>query len=275
MLTNILKSFHLNEKEMQVVLKVMELGSQPASTIARVCEKPRNSVRSMLDTLVRRGLLVKTMRTNTQYYAMETKENLIRALKFQKMKSEQEFDEQIALLESYGHEFTDRHWASSRPRIRYYEGWSGIEKLHEDTLTATSLKSWCSYDSIMTMMPSYFKSYFKRRAAKGIPIRAIFPDVEISREGQKRDAEVLRESALVPTDKFNWGPEVEIYGDKVLISSWSEKLGVIIESREIAQAFEAFFDLSYEAAERYGKTTKLPEQVRKLFIRQDGSGGRS
>ncbi len=252
--------------------KVLELGAQPASTIARICEKPRNTVRSILDSLVQRGLMVKTMRGNTQYYDVETKENLIRALKFQKMKMEKEIDEQVRLLEAYGHEFTERHWATSRPRIRYYEGWSGIEKIHEDTLTAKSLKSFCSYDALIKTKPEYFQEYFRRRAAKGIPIRAIFPDVPEARAAQKRDKGELRESALVPADRFNWGPEVEVYGNKVLISSWSEKLGIIIESSEIARAMEALFDLSFEAAEQYGHTTKLPKAVRELFGQSlDGS----
>lgn len=265
MIERLLKSFQLNAKEIEVVVKMLELGPQPASTIARMCERPRNSVRSMLDNLVRRGLISKTMRANTQYYAVETKERLIHALKFQKLKMGQEIEEQIKLLEDYGHEFTDRTHAASRPRIRYYEGWSGLEKLHEDTLTAKALKSWCSIETIMETKPEYFSGYFKRRSAKQIPIRAIFPDVPEARAVQKRDKQELRESALVPADRFKWGPEIEIYDDKVLISSWSEKLGVIIESREIASMMEAIFDLSYEAAEAYGKATKLPKGMHKLF----------
>lgn len=265
MLSHILKSFQLKEREIELFLVVLELGAQPASTIARRCERPRNTVRSILDSLVQRGLMVKTMRAHTQYYAAETKDNLLRALKFRKLTLERELDEQVRLLEDYGHELTDRRWATTRPRIRYYEGWSGLEKLHEDTLSADRLKSWCSYDSIMHARPEYFRSYFQRRTAKGIPIRAIFPDVPEARAAQARDALELRESALVPADRFNWAPEIEMYGDKVLISSWREKLGIVIESREIAQAMEAFFDLSYEAAQQYGKATRLPGEVRAKF----------
>ncbi len=260
MITNILKSFQLNEKEISIFTKVLELGAQPASTIARVCELPRNTVRSILDNLVRKGLMVKTARANTQYYGTERKENLIRALQFRKSKMEQEMEEQIRLLNEYGHELNDQRSAKSRPKITFYEGWAGVEKVYEDTLTAKNgLKSWASYDALEEIMPAYFEKYFKRRAAKGIRMRSIHPNTELSRKGQERDAAELRESALIPAETFQWSPEIQVYNNKVNIASFKEKLGIIIESQEIAEALGAIFDLSYEAAKTYGRTTTLPE----------------
>ncbi|MBU0458209.1 hypothetical protein KJ652_00840 [Patescibacteria group bacterium] len=255
MLSNLLKSFRLTSKEIKIFLKVLELGSQPASNISRVCEMPRNTVRSILDGLVKKGLMVKTRRANTQYYATEKKENIIRALKHKKLRYEEEIENQIDLLESYGDELSVRHWAKSRPKITFYEGTAGLEKVYEDTLTAKNgLKSWASYDALLDVMPEYFENYFKRRAKKGIPMRSIHPDSPASRAGQKRDDQELRHSALVPMDKFNWSPEIQVYNNKINITSWQEKLGIIIESEEIADAFRTIFDLSFEAAEAYGKT---------------------
>ncbi len=254
MLTNILRSFQLTPKEIKVFMKVLELGSQPASQIARVAEMPRNTVRSVLDGLVKKGLMVKTSRANTQYYATERKENIIRALKFKKMRQDEEIAEQIQLLESYGEELSVRHFAKSRPRITFYEGIAGLEKVYEDTLTAKSgLKSWASLGDMIEAMPKYFETYFRRRAAKGIPMRSIHPDTVPAEEMASRNEQELRESALVPSQKFYWTPEIQIYNNKVNITSWKEKLGVIIESEEIADAVRVFFDLSFEAAKKYGK----------------------
>ncbi|MFH1670309.1 MAG: helix-turn-helix domain-containing protein [Patescibacteria group bacterium] len=254
MIDNLLKSFRLTNKETKIFLKVLELGSQPASNIARVCEMPRNTVRSILDGLVKKGLMVKTRRANTQYYATEKKENLIRSLKHKKVRAEEEIDNQIKLLEAYGDELSTRHWAKSRPRITFYEGTAGLEKVYEDTLTAKNgLKSWASYDDMLDSMPEYFETYFKRRAKKKIPMRSIHPDTPAAREGQARDMQELRDSALVPVDKFNWSPEIQVYNDKINITSWKEKLGIIIESEEIADALRTIFDMSYEAAASYGK----------------------
>ena len=265
MITNILQSFQLNEKEKQIFLKVLELGSQPASQVAKVCELPRNTVRSILDGLVKKNLMVKSNRANTQYYTTESSKNLIVALKHRKLKLEHELEDQIHMLQEYGDELESHTKAKSRPKITFYEGWAGLERVYEDTLTATRLKSWAPYDALHGYMPDYFKTYFSRRAAKGIPMRSIHPDTEAGRAGQKNDAQELRESALVPAEKFTWVPEIQIYDEKVNITSFSEKLGVLIQSKEIAEALEAIFDLSYEAAVKYGKTTKLPEEERKKF----------
>lgn len=258
MLQDILKSFQLTPKEIKVFLKVLELGSQPASQIARLSDLPRNTVRSMLDQLVKKGLLVKTNRANTQYYSTERKENLIKYLRLRKVQMQDDIERQIDLLESYGNELTVRHWATSRPRITFYEGVAGLERVYEDTLSAKNgLKSWASCDDLVEAMPKYFETYFKRRAKKGIPMRSIHPDTQQSKKIIDGNLHELRESALVPKERFFWTPEIQIYNDKVNIASWKEKLGVIIQSQEIADAMRMIFDLSFEAAEKYGKRSGI------------------
>lgn len=256
MLDNILKSFQLTEKEISVFKKVLELGPQPASSIARICELPRNTVRNMLDSLSRKGLISKMRRGNTQYYGAESKEQLIRILEHRLEQTEQEVKKQIGLLEKYGDELSVRHYAKGRPKITFYEGTSGLEKVYEDTLTAKNgLRSWGSFDANSTALPEYFTTYYARRAKKKIPMTSIHPDTPLSRKHQKKDKKELRTSALVPVDKFDLTPEIQIYNDKVNIVSWRDKLGIIIESQEIADALGAIFNLSFEAAEKYGKTS--------------------
>lgn len=259
MLRTFLKSFQLTEKEINVFLKCLELGAQPASHIARVCELPRNTVRSLLDNLVRKGLMVKSTRANTQYYSTEKKESIMRMLKVKKLRTDEEVNTQLQLLEEYGEELSARHWAVSRPRITFYEGLAGLEKVYEDTLTSSEgLRSWASYDALMGVLPQYFTNYFKRRAKKGIVMKSIHPDTAAGREGQARNKDELRQSALVPADRFNWAPEIQVYDNKINITSWKEKLGIIIESQEIADAMKVIFELSYEAAQKYGKATPPP-----------------
>lgn len=257
MLESLLKSLHLTNREVQVFLKTVELGAQPASQIARTCGLPRNTVRSILDVLVEKGLMIRTRRANTQYYSPEQKENLIRQLKYKKLHQNDEIDQQIALLETYGDELSAKQWAKSRPKITFYEGVKGLEKVYEDTLTSKEgLKSWASTDEMLETMPEYFKTYFKRRAGKRIHMKSIHPDTPSARDITSRDTAELRTSRLVPADRYNWTPEIQVYDNKVNIASWKEKLGIIIESEEIADALKVIFDLSYEAAEKYGKATK-------------------
>lgn len=62
----------------------------------------------------------------------------------------------------------------------------------------------------------------------------------------KRDREELRKSVLVDKNKFNIEPEIQVYDHKINIVSWREKLGIIIESEEIAEAMKQVFELCFD-----------------------------
>lgn len=249
MLKQVLESLDLTPKEIKLFLKLFELGTQPASHLARICEMPRNTVRSILDKLIKEGLIIKTKRANTQYYATEKQENIIHNLKIRKAKLNEEFEKKITLLQKYGKELSLQNHSLNHPQITFYEGISGLQKVYEDTLTAKNgLKSWACYEPLVNFDETYFQDYFKRRARKKIHMQSIHPDTPAARQAQKRDKQELRKSILVPKEKFNIQPEIQVYNNKVNITSWKEKLGIIIESEEIAQAMKMIFDLSYEGA---------------------------
>ena len=48
----------------------------------------------------------------------------------------------------------------------------------------------------------------------------------------------------------NHTPEINIYDNKVMIASWREKLGIIIESSEIADAMKKIYELAWAEAKR-------------------------
>ena len=254
MITNILSGFDLNEKEIKVFYKVLELWGQPASNIARILELPRNTIRSILDGLVKKHLLIKTSKANTQYYSVESKKNLIRHLKHQKIKIQEKYDDQINLLEDCWDEFDLQYKSKSRPKITFYEWKDGLEKVYEDTLTARSdIKSWASFEWMHWAMPEYFKTYYKKRAKKKITIHSIHPDTDFAKERQPNNKEELRDSILVDHNKYTWTPEIQVYDNKINISSWKEKLWIIIESSEIAELMTAIFNISFDATKKITK----------------------
>ena len=59
-----------------------------------------------------------------------------------------------------------------------------------------------------------------------------------------------------PVDKYNFSPEINIYDDKVMIASWKEKLGIIIESEEIADAMKKIYELAWSEAKRLDSNNK-------------------
>ena len=149
------------------------------------------------------------------------------------------------------------HNVKDRPKVFFYEGREGLEKVYEDTLTSTEpIRAYANLEPMNEGLPGYFPEYFKRRASRGISIRAIGPRTEANIELVKRDIEEKRETALIPKEIYNFSPEINIYDDKVMIASWKEKLGIIIKSKEIADIMKKIYELAWAEAKRLDKELK-------------------
>jgi sugar-specific transcriptional regulator TrmB len=252
MLDNVLQNLGLVPKEVSVYLITLELGTQPASVIARKVHIPRNTTRFLLDKLVEKGFLRVTMRANTQLYTPEEPKNLINELERQRVDMNASISKKIENLSAVMAELETHYRPSStKPKVTFYEGDEGLIKVYEDTLKSNEdLRAFASFETLHGVLPEYFKKYFDRRAANKIGIRAIFPDTPLSRESVANDDKVMRDSRLVPPDKYHFSPEIQIYDNKLAITSLREKLGIIIESREIYEAMASIFELAWSEATR-------------------------
>ena len=104
-------------------------------------------------------------------------------------------------------------------------------------------------EDVHATLPHYFPKYYKRRAAKNIPIRAIFPNEPEARAIAKHDKIEKRTTRFVDPEKYGFSPEINIYNDTVMIASWRERLGITIESPEIADALRKIYELAWLGAQ--------------------------
>jgi sugar-specific transcriptional regulator TrmB len=258
MIERVLRQIGLEQKEINVYLKSLELGTQPASIIASRTDIPRNTTRFILDKLVKRGLISKSKRANTQIYTPENPENIIRFIETKRNKLNNQIDKDISAIKEVMVELESRSQAkSSHPKITFYEGEDGLINVYEDTLSSQeTIRSFASFDAMHGNQAEYFDTYYKRRAKKNIFIRSIHPDSDIAKEKSKHNKEEFRESCLIPKEKYNFSPEIQFYDNKINIASWKEKLGIIIESEEIYQTFVTAFELAWAEAKRLEKEGK-------------------
>lgn len=258
MIKNVLQNIGLNQKEIKTYLITLELGTQPASVIARRVDIPRNTTRFILDKLVDRGLIKKSTKANTQLYTPEEPKNLTNLLERQRIDANAVIDEKIGQLNEVMAELETRYRPeSTKPKVTFYEGDEGLIKVYEDTLTSSeTLRSFASFDAMHGVLPDYFKTYYDRRSRDKIMIRSIHPDTPLSRDRTKSDKKEWRDSRLVPSDKYSFTPEIQFYNNKVAITSLKEKLGIIIESQEIYEAMVVAFELAWKEATRLDKRKK-------------------
>ncbi len=255
-LKEFLLSLDLPEKEVNVYLVLLTMGKGTVSEITRQAGLNRTTGYDILNKLIDYGLVSISGKEPKQEYVAESPDNIIKLLEERKKRT------QVLLKQAKQKlpELKSIHNVSDRPRVRFYEGKQGLEDVYEDTLTAKeTIRAYATVDDMHAALPDYFPKYYQRRAKKHINIRAIIPSTDIGQERASKDKEEARETALIPPDKYYFSPEINIYDNKVMIASWREKLGIIIESAEIADAMKKIYELAWAEAKRLDEIQRNDE----------------
>lgn len=234
-----------SDNESAVFLALLQLGKGTVSQITRKAGLNRTTGYDVLDSLVSKGLASVSGKEPKQEYLAESPNHLILILENQ----EKEARKRISTIKKIIPELNSIHNVAGRPKVRFYEGVKGLEDAYEDTLTSKEpIISYATFDDMHKALPNYFPKYYKRRAEKGINIRGIVPKTDIAVERMQYNEAEKREVIFVPADKYYFSPEIDIYDNKVMIASWREKLGIIIESAEIADAMKKIYELAWIGA---------------------------
>lgn len=240
-----------SHKEAAVYLALLELGRSTVARIARKAEINRTTGYDILDSLVVKGLASVSGKEPKQEYVAESPENIRKLLESRIERDKKFLGEATELIP----QLKSMHNVGKRPQVRFYEGTEGLKEVYEDTLTShETIRAYANIEDMHMALPDYFPKYYQRRTQEGIAIRAIFPDNAAARERVTHDPQEARESALVPADKYFFSPEINIYDDKIMIASWRERLGIIIESKEIAEAMKSIYELAWAEAKRFRET---------------------
>ncbi|MFA4817709.1 MAG: helix-turn-helix domain-containing protein [Parcubacteria group bacterium] len=248
MIKNLLDQLNFSEKESQVYLALLEIGSGKAKEISRKTGLNRTTVYDICDELLQKGLISKYKKgAGTYLNALEPK-HLLTYL-------DREREEQVKSIEKQKQKVSDllpqlislQNIFTTKPKVQFFESEKGMREAYEDTLTSREII--LAYANVETMhegLPNFFPEYYKRRAENRIYIRAIVPRNESSIERSKHNQEEMRDTRFLPEEKMTFSPEVNIYNNKMLIASWKEKMAIIIESKELADLQKLTFNLLWE-----------------------------
>ncbi len=241
------------DKEIDIYLALLKIGKGTVSQIALKAGINRPTGYHILGALESKGLVKVSGKEPKQEYIAESPDR-IEAMLLEKLHID---EERLVQARKIIPELKSMHNLIERPRVMFYEGRDGLERAYEDTLSSKGeILAYASVEDIEPTLPNYFPLYYKRRTKKGIPIRAIFPESVEARERASLDSQEMRQSLIIPSEKFGFHPEINIYDNKVMIASWREKLGIIIESAEIADAMKKIYELAWAEAKRLDQNEK-------------------
>ncbi|MFA4880758.1 MAG: helix-turn-helix domain-containing protein [Candidatus Doudnabacteria bacterium] len=248
-----LSDLGFSDKETKVYLALLEIGRGTVSAIARTAGINRTTGYNILDVLVSKGLARISGKEPKEEYVAEAP-NVITKLLKEKIAA---YEAQLKKAAKLVPQLATIHNIADRPKVKFYEGKEGLIEVYEDTLTAHEpIRAYATIDDMHRALPDYFPKYYARRARAGIAIRGIVPRTPMAEERAQYNKTEKRETALIPPDKYYFSPEINIYDNKVMIASWREKLGIIIESAEIADAMKKIYELAWAEAKRLDQNSQ-------------------
>lgn len=250
-LQRIVESAGLNPLESRLYLTGLEVGNAPASVYAKRTGLNRITTYNHLEELSRRGLFAIMEERGGKSYSPVSPEHF--ALEVQK---------NTAALNRVLPELRALQGAAQRsPQVKFFQGWEGVKRVYEDTLTAEGeLLNFANSALVRAHWENYDEEYVAERVRRKITLRGIAPNDEAGWQVHGQDRVNLREIRLVPAKDFNFNNEINIYDHKVTIVSFGEVegelFGLIIESKDVADTQRQIFEMAWRYAKGVKKSAK-------------------
>lgn len=237
-LLNILVDLGLNEHEAKVYFASISLGPATILNIAKTAEIKRTTVYSVVEALIKKGLMNIVMKGWKKQYSALSPERL------------------ESMIESWREEFKKSlpdfmslyNFKENESMIKYYEGLSGIKSIYEELLTdakpgdyylvISDTEKWKMLDE------PYFNKFMERRFKKGIKPRMIFQHSEsaLKQKGAYPNEEI---KVLPPDTKLNINL---IITPKrlVLLQITQPIMALVIENKNIIAMHKDLFELIWK-----------------------------
>jgi len=232
MIKDKLRELGFSEKEVQIYLTLLAVGSAVASDIAKRSGIKRSTAYVILESLAERGLVSAMDRRGIRVYHAAPAEQLVQHMKNMASRYEGFADAAKELLPAL--KASRRTEKSSAPKVRFFEGQKAIRSVYEDTLA--SLEDLCVHANFSSAAREG-----KHALAKGkqdIKIQKIFLDTPEARKRITPDKDGLRKILLNSREQSGFSSEMNIYDDRVVFISPSENFALIAESKEFAGALK-------------------------------------
>jgi len=226
----IMQNMGLSKLETDLYLAILQLGKALPANLAKKAKVKRPTLYKALPELKSLGLVSETIIGKRKYIVAEDPQNYLE----RKSKELKDFENKLPELRLL------LNTATIKPKIIFYEGVKGIEKLYMETLREKKLiLEFVSLENISPEIEFHSRNYYiPQRINRKIPIKIIISGkTESSLIKLKTAAWELREVKIIDGKKFPIPLDCYIFGDNVAFALYrkdSEPIGIIIRSIEVA-----------------------------------------
>lgn len=246
-----LKSLDLSDKEIDVYLAILELGSVPASVIGKRTGIVRSTTQYTCQQLTQKGLLRSITRGNTFLYSAESPEKLVYLLDQQKKDLEVKEDNVKRIIGDLKKRMNPKILL---PRVQFIEGEDNMISLYREMLDQKEpiYNAFLKRDNITDKFGRFMdRQFVPQRIQRGIRAFVLLNDEsEGAEEALRTDKESKRVTLLVPTKDFPFDADIDLYGNKVAFYSYrkNDLTGVIIENQYIRSSMFSLFKMAWDYA---------------------------
>ncbi len=235
-LENNLKELGLDDKEAPLYLAALELGKSSMSDLARKAGINRATAYIITESLKEKGLLSYSLKKKKRLYVASSPEKLGSLIE----EKQRLFSRLLPQLKGIDNLF------AKKPKIRFFEGEKNLISAYMENLEAkceilTIAGPQFFHEGVLKYVPDYIE----RRVKKKILLKMIVPDVPEMVAWKGKDIPNLYQMKFVPNQVYPFKIQIDIYNNRVALMSFEEKLGLIIESKDIADTLRSFFNLTW------------------------------
>ncbi len=241
-----LQSLGLSEKEAKVYLAALELGPDTVQNIAKKAGINRPTAYLQIESLKQKGIISEVEKDKKVLYMAESPDRLTSLLNLHEKELKFKEAELERILPSLSELFTG---SGEKPKVKFYEGKAGIKTIEEEFLNTktTEIHGFVNIDKVHKLFPEHEKGYSPKRVAKKIKSRIIY-NREAGPLARPDDPEKLRVAKFIDYKKLPIDADISIFKDKVAFLSYKDDpIGVIVESKEIAETMQAIFRQIWES----------------------------
>lgn len=238
------QQFGLKRKEKETFLKLLELGAQPVSVIAKQIGIPRSSMYLVIENLRKSQLIEAFERAGIKYVKCIPIKNIPDILKIQERQIKQtlkELNEKIPELEKLENRL------SITPKVKFFEGKNAVMKMYEEVLREKEFCAFFNPHLVKKIMPEYHFKIPETLKKNGGKAKELLVNCSEAKEYQNlfnsknHQIKILDKNTIFPSDTI-------ICQDKIYMISYGEKdlSAIEIFNSSLAQTQRILFDEIWE-----------------------------
>lgn len=236
----LIKTIGTSDKEAETFLKLLELGAQPVSVLAKQMSLPRSSMYVILEKLKKLNLIEEFERAGIRYVKCIPAASIADVLKAKEKKIQQSLEilqEKLPQLE----ELENR--LSITPKIKFHEGKSAVTKMYEEILKEKEFYAFFNPQSVLEIMPEYYYKIPEGiKAGKG-KAKEIVVDCPEGRKYKKDYSSKNHQIKILPSGAI-FNSDTIICEDKIYMTGYGENQvsGTEIFNSSLAHSQRVIFE---------------------------------